>query len=428
MSALKNKYRLVAVLIALAGGVLPIVGYWLLVGRVQNISPDEAKAMLADPAQDALLVDVRPAEDYLHGHIDAAQNWPFDKILSIESEKYIPSQFVGKRLLLICQSGISSAIAARKLQQYQLLDVKNVQGGMQAWVANGEKPCTLSLCRIKLASGEAEELPFRESSILDQWIAVITGFAVKPIYTMISLGIILVLWRRKSPDLAALRWAMICFFVGENFCAINYLLCHNGSLLFEYLHSYGMVLCFGLTAYALLEGLDIRIIKLSDPQLHCVALGLCGKCIKHAEVPCGLKRMFLLLIPAVLLLCPFPLTADFVTTSYNTKIFGTFYNYSHPVSYQIFEIRYLPVVAFVLFFISWVILISNKKNAIEWSKLIFAAGVGALGFCFFRLILVQIFHDHLSWFEAWEEITEFLFIISLSVILWLFRQGLFRKE
>ena len=43
-----------------------------------------------------------------------------------------------------------------------------------------------------------------------------------------------------------------------------------------------------------------------------------------------------------------------VPISYNTTIFGSFYNYSHPVVCQIFEKRYLPVAAVVLFAISLV--------------------------------------------------------------------------
>ena len=39
---------------------------------------------------------------------------------------------------------------------------------------------------------------------------VLTGLGVKPLYTMLALLLVVVLWRHGSPDLAALRWAIIC--------------------------------------------------------------------------------------------------------------------------------------------------------------------------------------------------------------------------
>jgi hypothetical protein len=36
-----------------------------------------------------------------------------------------------------------------------------------------------------------------------------------------------------------------------------------------------MVLCFGLATYAILEGMDLRLIRYSAPEEKCAALGLC---------------------------------------------------------------------------------------------------------------------------------------------------------
>lgn len=46
---------------------------------------------------------------------------------------------------------------------------------------------------------------------------------------------------------------------------------------------------------------------------------------------------------------PMPLFAELKMVSYNTKIWGTFYNYSHPVIYQVFEVRYCPIIASAAF-------------------------------------------------------------------------------
>jgi len=285
------------------------------------------------------------------------------------------------------------------------------------------------LGRVPTATPEnLSELPHRESPALEEWTAVLTGFVVKPLYMTLSLLLVVVLWRERSLDLITLRWAMIWFFVGEAFCAGNYLIYSEGSLLFEFLHSYGMVLCFGLTVFALLEGIDLRFVKYSDPKARCAALSLCHRCIKHADVPCGLQRTFLLMIPAVMVLCLMPFCARLVHVSYNTRIWGTFYNYSHPVAYQVFEVRYLPAAAVLLLGVSWFVLIFKRGEAVWWSKVFFSAGSGALGFAFFRLMLLQTYRDDLVWFAAWEELTELLFVLSAGLVLWFFRHGLFFRR
>jgi len=407
------------------GGLLPIVAYWAVLGRVPSLAPAAAKERLSAPDSPAVLVDVRTPEEFLAGHLEAAENWPTAQIETLAAADALPQRLQGKQLLLICSSGIRSRLATTRLRNLGVKDVWNVQGGMQAWVAAAEKPCALGLCRLRQASGESAELPYRDSPLIEQGLAVWTGFFVKPLYTVLSPAIAVILWRSTAPDLVALRWAMLAFFVGENFCAANYLVYSDGSLLFEFLHSYGMALCFGFAVFAVLEGIDLRLVKYSDPQARCAAVGLCHRCIKHVAAPCGLQRTFLLVIPAVMVLCGMPFCADLLDVSYNTRVFGTFYNYSHPVLCQIFEIRYLPAAALLLLTVSWVVLWINRADAVWWSKVFFAAGCGAFGFAFLRLILMQVYRDNLVWYSTWEELTELLFVVGAGWMLWIFRHGLF---
>jgi len=268
-------------------------------------------------------------------------------------------------------------------------------------------------------------VPFRETSLVEQVATVVAAFVIKPVYTLLALVLTVVLWRQKSPDLTALCWAFLFFFVGENFCAANYLIYREQSHLFEYLHNVGMVVCFGLTTYAVLEGLDRRVVKFSDAESRCAALTLCRRCMKYTDAPCALKRLFLLMIPVLMILAFVPLAADVIPLSYNTEIFGSPHNYSHPVIGQRFEIRYCPAVALVMLTVSLTILQFKRNDAVVWSKVFFAAGVGALGFSVFRLVFVQVYRQNLAWYAFWEEATEFLFILTAAAVLWLFRQGLF---
>jgi len=155
---------------------------------------------------------------------------------------------------------------------------------------------------------------------------VLTGFGVKPFYMCLALAPAIILWRSRWPELVALRWGLLAFFVGEAFCAVNFLAFHDDSYLSEYLHSFGMVLCFGFATRAAFEGMDRWLIRYSDAAKTCAALPLCRQCIKHADVPCGLRRMFCLVIPATMVMACMPLTAIFSADSYNTTILGTYYN------------------------------------------------------------------------------------------------------
>ena len=141
-----------------------------------------------------------------------------------------------------------------------------------------------------MGQGQIVEFPFRRSPVLEQAAAVIAYFFFKPIYMALSVVLALVLWQNRSPDLVALRWGMISFFLGEAACAVNYFGYRETSYLWEYLHGLGMLVSFGFVTYALLEGIDRRILLLSSPNHRCASLALCGGCIKYGEPSCGLKR------------------------------------------------------------------------------------------------------------------------------------------
>lgn len=264
----------------------------------------------------------------------------------------------------------------------------------------------------------------RVMSSLEQWLAVITAFGVKPTYMLLSLGLIVVLWRQSAADLAALRWGLGFFLAGEAFCAANYLFFGGTSDFVEYLHGFGMTVCFGFTTYAVLEGVDERLVKLSPPQARCAALSLCRACIKHADVPCGLRRLFEFLTPALAVVALMPLCAPLRPLAYTTTILGSTYGYAHTALDQAYEIRFCALAAAVLVLASWGVLLSGRRDAVALAKVLFAAGLGPLGFGTLRLLLVSAYGDNLVWFDVWEELTELLFVLGVAVTLWLFRRSL----
>ncbi|TFG41975.1 MAG: rhodanese-like domain-containing protein [Bacteroidia bacterium] len=421
------QFKFLVATIIIAGGITPLVLYFLYYDWTALITPVEAKQMLRENKTNAMLVDVRSSEQFNAAHIAGAKHWSADQIMALRAKEQIPEEFRNKTLLMICKVGVSAGTVAKHLKGIGIENVRNVRGGMQGWLGSSDTADGGAFDKFESADGRQSLFPFHQSPLFEQLLAVVSGFGIKATYTLLSLIIAIVLWRSTSSDLAALRWAMIFFFIGENCCAINYLVFHDQSYFFEYLHSLGMLLSFGFVTYAVFEGFDSRILILSEHGRKCAALNLCRKCVKYENVSCGLKNTFLIIIPALIIIAAMPLCADWHNNSYNTMIVDTFYNYSHPLVYQQFEKLYCPIVAMVFLTASLVILIFKKNDPLPPDKIFFAAGSGPLGFGMFRTILDGIYNQNMVWFNFWEETTELRFIAGVCFVLWTFRRGLFEK-
>ena len=409
-------------------GLLPVFGYWFLADRMPKVSAEKAKQMLADPKANAALIDVRDQEEYDARHIEGAQSWPFSEIKGLKSADQIPQNLKDKKLLLICNSGILSAFAAKKLGSLGISEVWSVRGGMDEWTASFSVPCPLQFCRMKSASGKTEGLPTRRATRFEQWMLVFTSFAIKPLYILLSFALLIAIRKLKSLDMVALRWALVSFFVGEVICAINYLFFTNASYLLEYLHNCGMVLSFGFASFALFEALDLRLIRYSDPEKKCAGLDLCHACIKYTQAPCGFKRLFLFLAPALAILCLMPFCAELKNVSYNSVIWGVTYNFMEAKIFQIFELRYCPAIALIFFLASFLVLWFKKNNPVPLAKILFSIAMGFFSFGFFRMFLFYSYQDNILWFSNWEEITEFLYMAGVAASLWIFRKSIFQEN
>jgi hypothetical protein len=270
-----------------------------------------------------------------------------------------------------------------------------------------------------------ESLPSRNLTPFEQQAQALAGLLIKPLYSIVSLAIILSLIGQRSPDILALQWGQIAFFAGETFCAINFYIYKHDSILSEYLHSYGMALAFALTSFAILEGFDSRVLRLTVSKSACAALTVCGRCTRHEWEGCKARTIARFTIPVLGVLIFIPLLSPLQPDAYGVSIFGFPYSYTRFDVYEIYERRVLPLVALISFLIAWISLWRKSEPPIPLvSKVFFCAGVGALGFSFFRLTLNAVFIDNLVWFEFWEEATELLFVAATAFVLWQFRKTL----
>jgi phage shock protein E len=422
-SPARGTFALIAGL-SLAAAVLPLAFYGLAEIFTPSVTPRQARKLLAEDPERTALVDVRPADEYQEGHIDGAQSWPLESVLAAHGPSDVPAALGGKTLLMLCRAGGNSRWAAWHLRSVGVAPVWNVHGGVEEWIRDQPQAGDRPFERWQPAAGSPGAYDFRPSPLGEQIAAVAAFFFVKPLYTFLSLGLIGLLWKHREPDLAALRWSMIAFFLGENACAANVLLFHEKSYLLEYLHSLGMLLSFATAAYAVLEGIDRRILRVSDPQRACAALGLCGRCIKHDAAVCGLEQTFRFLIPALMIVALMLPTASWQRGSYTTEIFGVCYHYAHLMVFQAFEDWGCAILSIVLLGSAWAILLVHGHRGIGPSKIALAAGLGPLGFGLLRLLLSAAYDQNRVWSLFWEEVTELLFILGAFVVLAIFRRTL----
>ena len=397
--------------LAMLLGLLPIALFWVSIGRVPSVGVDEARAELARSPSSVLLLDVRSAARSAVRPLPGAVNVPFETLRTMTSAAELPAGVSDKRLLVICDAGLKAAPAVRRLRALGLTDVRRVSGGWESWQARGD--------------GTTSPAPLRPMNAFEQWLAVLVAFGVKPVYMLLSFALVVWLWRRRAADLAFLRWGLIWFWLGETGCSIDYLFYARGSDFWEYFHGFGMAVGFAFIAYAALEGIDVRVIKFSPPKERCAAVGLCPACVKSAaDVPCGLKRLFALMIPALAVVALMPLTAGFVAASYDALILGTRTHYHHLMTSQLFELRFCPLLAAGLLAAAWLALMFKRRDPVQASKALLAAGLGPMGFGILRMALVATFRDRLVWFDAWEELTELTAIFAVAAVLWVFRTRL----
>src|SRR5712671_5026254 len=104
---------------------------------VKNIRPEQAKDILESDSG-AVYIDVRTEQEFMNGHVPKAMNipvvWPDPSTRQMKPNpdfvKAVSAHFGNdKRIIVGCQAGGRSQIAAQMLDQEGFQDVSNMQGG-----------------------------------------------------------------------------------------------------------------------------------------------------------------------------------------------------------------------------------------------------------------------------------------------------------
>ena len=105
---------------------------------VDHVSPGDAAKEAAAGA--AVLLDVREAEEWQHGHIEGAVAAPrglVEFFADPTSPRHKQALDPSGRVIVVCASGARAALAALTLKDMGYEDVAVLDGGLKAWTDAG---------------------------------------------------------------------------------------------------------------------------------------------------------------------------------------------------------------------------------------------------------------------------------------------------
>ncbi len=102
---------------------------WLRMQETAAVSPQELIRLMN---QGALVLDLRPAEEYAAGHINGARPMPSDEIARAADTLKRHRQ---KPVVVYCEGGGRAPSAVRQLASQGFTKVFSLRGGISAWRA-----------------------------------------------------------------------------------------------------------------------------------------------------------------------------------------------------------------------------------------------------------------------------------------------------
>lgn len=387
--------------------------------RLQSIEARTLMLELATP-NPPLVLDVRDSEDFQKGHIPGARS-----VQAKDVEAFVfRSDISPKRtVVVVCYSGHLSSFAGASASAWHRGPVKDLAGGMEAWNAQG----------LAISQGNGETVPSemlapatKVMSWSQQMVASVLFAFVKPLYMLICLLLILALRKARSAPMRLLFWALVCFDLGEAFCALDYLFSSGSHVLIaplDLLHGLGMVGMGVLAPWALFRLADDRVLHYGDPKLVCSIQRFCGNCWKRQQAQCGLHQLFLYTQPALLILALLPLSIAIIPPHYVTNVFGTSVLYGAPILNEMVELWGYSILGSLCFLITFLVLLKGPSST-HRAELPFFLGLGFSGFAVFRFFLHTAFRHSVNISDFWEEITELIAICAIALALYIFRSSL----
>jgi rhodanese-related sulfurtransferase len=403
----------------------PLAWFGWATGLPAALNPREAVATLDNQGDRAVLVDVREVGREPDPHIDGSVFLPLSAILAIESPDQLPAGLHGKTLLLICRSGITSARAARKLSSLGIRAF-TISGGLEAWALLGSEAGDWPLIS---ANPQAHDLVVQTGSALERAAAWATTAGLKPINLLLLLAVLALLSKSRAQDLRALLAGGVFLLTAEIISLLRFWPIPGPAVVLDYLQALALAAASGWFIYALILGLDLRILRYNAAASRCAMFGLCGSCVKfHPGTTCGLRQILKWLSPALMVLSLAPLFTPIVPQSYTTQITGFPLTQAHSVLIELVEKRYFPILGSLAFAAGFLMLYTELDRAVpKRTQHFLAAGLGVLVFTGVRLFFGSLFDQHVIWQNFWEETIILMVLAGTVSFLWHFRLRLFQN-
>jgi glyoxylase-like metal-dependent hydrolase (beta-lactamase superfamily II)/rhodanese-related sulfurtransferase len=113
----------------LEGGINALEDRDDLIQQTRRVSAEEARAILSERHQ-PLVLDVRTRGEWEAGHIEPSVNIPLNHLIERVTE--VPRN---RKIIVLCQGGYRSSLAASLLQQRNYTDLVELASGMAGWEA-----------------------------------------------------------------------------------------------------------------------------------------------------------------------------------------------------------------------------------------------------------------------------------------------------
>ncbi|MGC3874082.1 rhodanese-like domain-containing protein [Halomonas sp. GXIMD04776] len=118
----------------LVGAFIAVLAAWLAYEfKRGNHGVDASQATTLINREDAVVVDIRDANDFKAGHIAGARNIPQSKLDERMKEL---DKFKDKPVIVACKHGQASGTAVAKLTKAGFERVSKLKGGMAQWQAD----------------------------------------------------------------------------------------------------------------------------------------------------------------------------------------------------------------------------------------------------------------------------------------------------
>ena len=383
---------------------------------IQSISAEALNKEISSNTP-PVLIDLRAESIYRENHIPGAIHLNIESIDGYAAQGKISRE---GRIIIICTHGRESQIAAATFMAYGYRKVYSLLGGTRRWHELGYP--------LQAGSGLAADKkllmpPIVKISLLSQVAVTVAAFVVKPAYIIMSALVFLILWKKKSRDLALVRNAMLVFFIGENACTLNYLVASNKSVWLEFIHGLGMVGMFFLLFWGLVRLFDERVLHYNEPDKTCVFQRYCKDCWKKEQVVCGLHRLALWLLPALAFVALIPVTMPLRPFKIVMPVFLSNVVWLKDFWNLFFEFRLYPIIGALGFMITFLYLRRGRSGLIK-AQLPFFLALGFTSYSFFRFGLLLTFNENQGWADWWEESTEFIMIAAVLLFLEVFKRQL----